>query len=130
MKSDVIHCKNCDIIALNGKVVETKPESYMKLFRGNSVANELVKKVIDLRQFAFANTPLSRVDLSVDDFKELINQQEKLIRQQICDRLRAFICNNDYSEENEAKQSSESVVYTKQLYEFLDKVEKGDINGI
>ena len=40
MKSDVIHCKNCDIIVLNGNVVETKPECYMKFFRGNSVTEE------------------------------------------------------------------------------------------
>lgn len=55
MKSDVIHCKNCDIIALDGKVVETKPESYMKFFRGNSVINELVEKVLNLREYVTNN---------------------------------------------------------------------------
>ena len=126
MKSDVIHCKNCDIITLDGKVVETKPEYYMKIFQGNSVPNELVKKVIDLRQFVFADKSPLRVDLSTDDFRELINQQEKLARKQICDRLREFIYNNDHSEENEAKQSSESVIYTYLIYNLLDKVEKGE----
>ena len=50
MKSDVIHCKNYDIIVLNGKVVETKPECYMKFFRGNILANELVEKILNLRK--------------------------------------------------------------------------------
>ena len=50
MNSNVIHCKNCDIIALDGKVVETKPECYMKFFRGNSVTNELAEKVLNLRK--------------------------------------------------------------------------------
>ena len=51
---------------------------------------------------------------------------ELLIRHQVCDEIREFIDNNDHSEENEAKQSSESAIYTKELLELLDKVEKGE----
>lgn len=46
------------------------------------------------------------------------------IRKQVCDEIREFIDNNEHSEENEAKQSSESVIYTSQLYKFLDKIEQ------
>lgn len=44
----------------------------------------------------------------------------KEIYKQVCDEIREFIDNNEHSEENDAKQSSESVVYIKQLYKFLD----------
>ena len=53
------------------------------------------------------------------------------IRKQICDKIREFIDNNDHSEEDDAKQSSESVIYTRQLYKFLNQIEqaKESING-
>lgn len=46
------------------------------------------------------------------------------IRKQVCDEIREFIDNNEHSEENDTKQSSESVIYTSQLYKFLDKIEQ------
>ena len=52
----------------------------------------------------------------------------KEIYKQICNKIRDFIDNNDHSEENDAKQSSESVVYTRQLYKFLDQIEQAREN--
>ena len=48
------------------------------------------------------------------------------VRKKVCDETREFVDNNEHSEENEAKQSSESVVYTRQLYKFLDQIEQGE----
>lgn len=55
---------------------------------------------------------------------DIIQDFKNLIRNQVCDEIREFIDNNEHSEENEAKQSSESVVYTMQLYKFLDQIEQ------
>ena len=57
--------------------------------------------------------------------KEILELQVATIRKQVCNEIREFIDNNEHSEENEAKQSSESVVYTKQLCKFLDQIEQG-----
>ena len=51
---------------------------------------------------------------------------EEKIRKQVCNKIRNSIEDVEHSEENEAKQSSESVIYTKELFEFLDKIEKGE----
>ena len=65
------------------------------------------------------------------DFDILYNktkERDASIRKQVCNEIREFIDNNDHSEENEARQSSESVIYARQLYEFLDQIEQAKEN--
>lgn len=50
----------------------------------------------------------------------------KQIRYEICDEIRNYIDNNDHEEVNEAKQSSDGSIYTRLLYNFLDKIEQGE----
>ena len=111
MKSDVIHCKNCDIITLDGKVVETKPECYMKFFRGNSVTNELVENVLDLRKYV------------TNDFKDAQKDACDKIRKELR-KLELNIDNNPTLISNEYKLELKRKSIYKNIYKILDKIEK------
>ena len=117
MNSDVIHCKNCDIITLDGKVVETKPECYMKFFRGNSVTNELVENVLDLRKYVTNNFK--------DAQKDACDKIRKELR-----KLELNIDNNPSFISNEYKLELKRKSFYKNIYKILDQIEKEKANEV
>ena len=52
---------------------------------------------------------------------------EKKITNQVCNKIKLNIEDMEHSEENEAKQSSESAIYTEELLKLLDEIsEEGE----
>ena len=100
-------------------IIKNKEEKY----RGNSYIG-------DVRDIRHAEIYDTKEEILLDDDEEIVEitiiegDLEQKIRKQICDEIRKFINNNEHSEENDAKQSSESVVYTNQLYKFLNQIEQ------
>ena len=69
---------------------------------------------------------IDNIEFNVEQTKainHLLEAFEKKITNQVCNKIRLNIEDMEHSEENEAKQSSESVVYTEELLKLLDEIE-------
>lgn len=114
--------KDCEVVEIT--IAEGDLEQDIKLDNAfwkqecDSLQKTLAEKDKEIEELKFEKRNLFGL------IEKVSSKGQQEIRKQVCDKIREFIDNNDHSEENEAKQSSESVIYTKQLYKFLDQTEQ------